>query len=570
MRAIWAIASTAVVALAIMIAGTQISFAGIVISGPDGEPIKQPPLKHALVIGVADYENLSKLENTINDAELVGTALEELGFDVVRVMDPSLKLLRAQIEDYADQLNTGAVSAVYYSGHGAEASGATYLVARDANVRDADDLKQQGITLAAMMNLIGQTGAAAHFYFIDTSRSNPFTGENGTSKLVPDDDDLTTVSGGSVVVYSTSPGAEAMDGEGDNGPFAAALANQLGSSGLELNDLMREVRSEVLKATDGKQVPQDTSALLADFYFNASQISEVPEEPSETRAAKVLYRKADGKLASTYADGSYALLIGVGDYAETKSGTQAWNDLKHVEDELTRLGGVLEDIHGFEVEKVFDPTGDELEAALENFVNLHGPKPNARLMIMMSGHGTTTEKYGRKTAWFVPSDAPATEPPAPFLNTALNLRRVEEWSEIMAAKHVMWVFDSCFSGAAIRMIESKSGDKLDGWAEHLHQNPVRRVLTAGSENEKVPAKSRFTETMIRVLSGQTAVDGAGDYITGQQLGAHLKQDIIRFNFKQGLPKNTPQSDTIVIPGEEGDVVFSIDPELSKRWLASAD
>ena len=246
-----------------------------------------------------------------------------------------------------------------------------------------------------------------------------------------------------------------------------------------------------------------------------------------------------------------------------------WNDLTNVEDELSRLGGVLEQVHGFEVEKVFHPNAAQLESALEQFVNLHGPKPNARLLIMMSGHGTTTERYGRKTAWFVPADAPATEPPAPFFNSALNLRRVEEWSEIMAAKHVMWIFDSCFSGAAIRMIESKSGGQLDGWTEHLHQNPVRRVLTAGSENEEVPAKSRFTETLIRVLSGQERVDGAGDYLSGQQLGTHLKQDVIRFNFKQGLSKNTPQSDTIVIPVEEGDVVFAIDPVLSAQWRASS-
>lgn len=567
-RRIVAVAGAIVV---LWIASAQVTNAGLAIStaGNPGHPSSK---RIALVIGVAAYKHLSHINNTIRDAELVADTLTELGFDVRVVTDPTLSEMRSEIQDHSKKLSDAGdpISAIYYAGHGAEAGGATYLVSREVKINDATDLKLNSITLAEMIaSVTAAAPLATSFYFIDTSRSNPFNSGDESKRLVPSSRDVTALESGSAVIYSTSAGAEALDGDGENGPFALALTEQLKKPGLEFSALMRAVRNDVLEATAGKQLPHEIIALRGDFFFQQADQQDAPVEPPETKAAKVLYRASDGELVTTYADGSYALLIGVGDYEETGTGRQAWNDLKHVEDELTRLGGVLENIHGFEVDKVFDPTGDELEAALETFVNLHGPKPNARLLIMMSGHGTTTEKYGRKTAWFVPSDAPATEPPAPFLNTALNLRRVEEWSEIMAAKHVMWIFDSCFSGAAIRMIESKSGEKPDGWAEHLHQNPVRRVLTAGSENEEVPAKSRFTETLISVLSGQTAVEGAGDYITGQQLGLHLKEDVIRYNFKQRLPKNTPQSDTIVIPGEEGDVVFSIDAELSARWLASA-
>jgi hypothetical protein len=184
---------------------------------------------------------------------------------------------------------------------------------------------------------------------------------------------------------------------------------------------------------------------------------------------------------------------------------------------------------------------------------------------MMAGHGTTTESFGKKTAWFVPRDAPAMSPPAPFRNTALNLRRIEEWSEVMEAKHVLWIFDSCFSGAAIRMIENRSGDgERDGWSAHLHVNPVRRVITSGSENEEVPAKSRFAERLIDVLSGKATI-GDGTVVTGAEIGAFLREDVIRFTYKQGLPKVTPQSDTIVIPGEEGDIVFRLEPKLIAAW-----
>ena len=547
--------------------------AAIVVE-PSGE-IVIPVKRYALVIGVADYDHIPRLNNSVRDAELIADTLEKLEFEVSLVKDPSFELLRASLAGYARRLEAedNPVSVVYYSGQGAEISGATYLVPRDADIDGALDLTTSTISVAKIMSIITTAAPdSKRIYFIDTSRDNPFA--SAENKFTPPIGDISNVGPNDLLAFSTSPGALALDGEDELGPFAPVLAKKMLEPNTEITLMLRQVRSDVLAATQGKQVPSETSALPGEFYFaigDAAAAEEITkaEDPPETKAAKVLYRRGNGELASTYADGSFALLVGVGDYAQDRNGTQVWNDLKNVEDELTRLGSVLEKVHGFEVEEVFDPTGDELETVLETFVNLHGPKPNARLFIMMSGHGTTTERYGRKTAWFVPQDAPAIEPPAPFLNTALNLRRVEEWSEIMAAKHVLWVFDSCFSGAAIRMIESKSGNVPDGWAEHLHQNPVRRVLTAGSENEEVPAKSRFTETLIRVLSGQETVDGATDYITGQQLGVHLKQDIIRFNFKQGLPKNTPQSDTIVIPGEEGDVVFAIDPALSAKWMAES-
>lgn len=532
-----------------------------------------PESRHALIIGINDYENLNKLNNAVRDAELIAGTLRQFGFDVTFVENPDKSGMQEHVAKYAEKLASkkAAASVFYYAGHGFETRGATFLAPADFKSKNPDEATANSVTLASIVKSLGESpGDGYRIYFIDTTRTDPFSRSGVQGGLKLDLQDITVVGNRSAILYSTSPGADASDGvQGSNyGPFALSLGKRLAEPGLQYHDLVRAVRNDVLEATEGRQVPHEVGR-IGWFRFNTAVPDEANEEPPETKAAKVLYRNSDGELATTYADGSYALLIGVGDYRETDTGRQAWNDLRYVEDELTRLGSVLEQVHGFEVEMVFHPSGDELEAALESFVNLHGPKPNARLMILMSGHGTTTEKYGRKTAWFVPADAPATEPPAPFLNTALNLRRVEEWSEIMAAKHVMWIFDSCFSGAAIRMIESKSEAKPDGWAEHLHQNPVRRVLTAGSENEEVPAKSRFTETLIKVLSGQTAIDGARDYITGQQIGLHLKQDIIRYNYKQGLPKNTPQSDTIVIPGEEGDVVFSIDPALSAKWMASS-
>jgi hypothetical protein len=39
--------------------------------------------KYALVIGNADYQRIEKLNNTVNDAQDIGAALHDLGYQVV-------------------------------------------------------------------------------------------------------------------------------------------------------------------------------------------------------------------------------------------------------------------------------------------------------------------------------------------------------------------------------------------------------------------------------------------------------------------------------------------------------
>lgn len=531
----------------------------------------------ALVIGVADYAHLSSLKNAVNDARLVAEAFETTGFDVTLLVDPDRAAIDRAVREHVRRIGEagGAVSAFYFAGQGFEIDRRSYVAGADARIETFDDVDRAATSFDAIMAQIeAANGDGVSLFLFDACRDNPFhasiqSSTRGATMLSDQDGARSAgVVRGSLVAYAVGPGGIAEDGSGDNGPFAAAVARALAMPNLDQSAWFREVRNATVDATGGRQVPTVIDNLTGDFVFNPVAVAADPDDQPQTRAARAVYEAEPGVLKPTYEDGSHALLIGVGDYDMSADGRQAWRDLPAVPDELARLGSVLATVHGFEVETVLDPTGDELSDALESFVNRHGAKPNARLVIMLAGHGTTTESFGKKTAWFVPRDAPAMTPPAPFRNAALNLRRIEEWSEVLEAKHVLWIFDSCFSGAAIRMIESRAGGgEPDGWSAHLHTNPVRRVITSGSENEEVPARSRFTERLIDVLGGRVAI-GDGGLVTGGQIGSFLREDVIRYTFKQGLPKVTPQSDTIVLPGEEGDIVFRIEPQLAAAWSAA--
>jgi uncharacterized caspase-like protein len=62
-------------------------------------------------------------------------------------------------------------------------------------------------------------------------------------------------------------GQVALDGEGANSPFSAALSRHIGTPGLEVQQMLTRVRAEVVAATRSKQVPWSNSSLLGEVYL---------------------------------------------------------------------------------------------------------------------------------------------------------------------------------------------------------------------------------------------------------------------------------------------------------------
>jgi uncharacterized caspase-like protein len=76
-----------------------------------------------------------------------------------------------------------------------------------------------------------------------------------------------TLGAGTLIAFATAPGQVALDGEGANSPFSAALTRHIGTPGLEVQQMLTRVRAEVVAATKGKQVPWSNSSLLGDVYL---------------------------------------------------------------------------------------------------------------------------------------------------------------------------------------------------------------------------------------------------------------------------------------------------------------
>jgi hypothetical protein len=225
----------------------------------------------------------------------------------------------------------------------------------------------------------------------------------------------------------------------------------------------------------------------------------------------------DSGARSLYAE-SHALLVGVSDY------TAGWPDLESVPRELEQVQAVLE-AQGFRVVKRLNLTGEALKREFEAFIDAHGYHPKNRLLFFFAGHGHTWDEAGH--GYLVPADAPvpATEKADPgpeFLRKALHMSQILAWSRQMTARHVLFLFDSCFSGTIFK------ARALPTRPPHISEAtllPVREFITAGSAGEQVPAASVFAPALVDALRFRWGDLNADGYITGVELGLYLQTKV---------------------------------------------
>lgn len=186
------------------------------------------------------------------------------------------------------------------------------------------------------------------------------------------------------------------------------------------------------------------------------------------------------QILSSYS-GSYALLIGESQY------TNGWSNLGSIPGELRQVEKILKS-QGFTVEKSFNLNSRQLKNRFGKFVDDYGFDQNNRLLFFYSGHGHTREDKG----YIVPVDAanPNIDERA-FLHKAVGMNQVLTWARRIEAKHVLFLFDSCFSGTVFK---AKSLPKIPRQISQAAQLPIRQFITAGSANETVPAQSVFTRS----------------------------------------------------------------------------
>jgi uncharacterized caspase-like protein len=180
----------------------------------------------ALVIGQSAYRSVPALSNPANDAKAVSQLLTDSGFDVLTASDLSQSQIREKVSEFAGKVaekGPDTVALVFYAGHGLQIDGENYLVPIDVDPKREADIPLQAVRLNDVLNALTSVPNKMRILLLDACRNNPFPELNKTAghglALV----DTKVGSPGTFLSFSTSPGAEAEDGNGADSPYTTAL-----------------------------------------------------------------------------------------------------------------------------------------------------------------------------------------------------------------------------------------------------------------------------------------------------------------------------------------------------------
>lgn len=212
---------------------------------------------NALVIGNSSYKT-KQLANSSNDAKSIAEKLKKFGFNVTVANNLDRKSFIKTLLDFSERAKDSDVTIMYYAGHGVQLGGLNYLLPVDIDLNGTEEVvSYDGINLNEILrrNIPGKS----RVIFLDACRTKPFKNSitrGGSDGLAP-----INVSTGTLISFATRDGGVAYDSDGSlNSPYTASLLKMLDRED-DIALLLREVRDEVVKKTNGKQEPWEYGAL---------------------------------------------------------------------------------------------------------------------------------------------------------------------------------------------------------------------------------------------------------------------------------------------------------------------
>jgi len=233
---------------------------------PAPTALQGPEQRVALVIGNSNYQNAPQLQNPDNDAQSMAQFLNSAGFEVVAATDLSQNDMLRVVQDFSAKVSArgpNTVAMIYYAGHGVQLAGENYLVPVDAKVSSQTELVNNSVRLVDVMSTLETIPSRMRIVILDACRNNPFPNVNDAGRGLA----IVDAPNGSIVGYSTAPGAEALDGTNGHSPYTQAFLNVAREPNVPIEQLFKRVRLEVNQTTSGAQIPWESSSLTSDFTF---------------------------------------------------------------------------------------------------------------------------------------------------------------------------------------------------------------------------------------------------------------------------------------------------------------
>ncbi|RJO63374.1 MAG: hypothetical protein C4523_20585 [Myxococcales bacterium] len=237
-----------------------------------------------------------------------------------------------------------------------------------------------------------------------------------------------------------------------------------------------------------------------------------------------------GKMPDDWYKKSVALVVGIDGYEnEWPRLTSAVSDAKRMETELVR--------QGFTVKTLFDDKATKQEI-LRQLASVLPTKvgPNDRFVFYFAGHGQTeslvhTQLKGSYImpveGYIVPADG--SRKGGDQWHTYLSLSELNVSLGRYRGKHVVAIFDACFSGLWPVEPASAFTDNIDILKLAVGGNSLS-VITAGGAGEQA-REGLFTNALIEGMQGRADLNN-DTYMTFGELALYTEREVTRANKRQ--------------------------------------
>jgi len=222
-----------------------------------------------LVIGNSDY-SVGRLDNPVNDAVLIAKTLDSLRFDVI--LDTNLATRRDFIESikkFGMRIPEYDVAFIYYAGHGIQLNNENYMLPIKETFESEFDVEEFGVKVQSILRFLNSDKSKISVFVLDACRNNPFESSWSKTRSLDNGSGLAGIEApsGSLIAFSTAPGSTAPDGTGNNSLYCSILSKQLLVPESSIEQVFRNVRSEIHSLTNGGQRPVESTQLLGEEYF---------------------------------------------------------------------------------------------------------------------------------------------------------------------------------------------------------------------------------------------------------------------------------------------------------------
>ncbi|MFH0989402.1 MAG: PEGA domain-containing protein [bacterium] len=232
---------------------------------------------------------------------------------------------------------------------------------------------------------------------------------------------------------------------------------------------------------------------------------------------------------------SWAVIIGIDKYQHVQQ-------LDYAVADAVAIKNLLLETFGFKQEKIFLLTDNNATRTniIKTLGDLTQTKEEDRVLVFFAGHGETVDQpMGGQMGYLIPVDGKASSF-SDLSVTSIRMSEIREISNIISAKHMLFLVDACYGGLAATGARSLTKE-MKGYIRKVTAARARQILTAGGRGEQVIEKpewghSAFTYRLLDGLGKGLADLDENKIITGRELATYVESKVAQMTENRQRPQ----------------------------------